>query len=157
MAKSRWIVIKRKPPRECVAADDIQINRIRDKCDETNAEGKAICMVQVSNSLLLQCIKCIRRVVHCIAAYSFPSHLWRGGWPPPPPPAWALCNIFSHPSLPNLVWFRFQPWKLTIEVPSTSLEVNSKSIFNAQPNLFLDSSPNWTLELKIYIEHPPGN
>ena len=63
-------MIKRKPLRECVAADDIQINRIRDKCDETNAEGKAICMVQVSNSLLLQCIKCIRRreeggALHC--------------------------------------------------------------------------------------------
>ena len=46
-----------------------------------NAEGKVICTVQVSNSLLLQCIKCISG--RCIAAYSFPSHLWPGGWPPP--------------------------------------------------------------------------
>ena len=115
-------LVKTNPLRESVAAEDVQISRIRDECDGTNAAGKVICLVQVSNCLLLQCIKCIRRgAVHCSLLIPVSSLArWVAARCCPTTSTPTLCNIFTHPSVPNLVCFGFQPWKLTIEVPSTS-------------------------------------
>ena len=128
-----------------------------------NAEGKVICTVQVSNSLLLQCIKCISG--RCIAAYSLPSHLWPGGWPPPctgTPPHFVtfsaihLCaklGLSLDSSAEN--WPMRYYWHLLVVNKGSVFAGDPK--FQPVPNLFLDSLPNWTWELKIYIEHPPGN
>ena len=110
-----------------------------------NAGGKVICTVQAWVIVCYCSALSASAGGGALQPYSFPSHLWPGGWPPPHTQgplhfvtfsAIHLCQTWFH--------FGFQRWKLTINISCWwTTRVFSQKI----PNFILHQIYFWTPSL----------